>query len=192
MESPEMIPRRGKLSVKARRALETASIPREFYGQRMEIFFDSLETPLGVLCVEAGNGAIRAISFSSPSFGAPKKSSITDSAIEQLRAYFGGELQHFSLPIAPEGTNFERNVWDALIKVPYASTCSYSDIANTLHNPKAIRAVGRANGLNPIAIVIPCHRIIGSEGSLTGYAGGLWRKRWLLDHEARIAGKILL
>jgi len=116
---------------------------------------------------------------------------IVEQSVIELHEYFEGKRQTFSIPLAPRGTPFEESVWMALLTVGYGSTCSYLDIARRLSNPKAIRAVGRANGSNPIGIVIPCHRIVGSDGSLTGYAGGLWRKRWLLDHEARVAGTSL-
>ena len=107
-------------------------------------------------------------------------------AISQLDAYFAGELTEFDLPLAPEGTPFQMRVWDELTKIPYGATASYGEIAARIGQPKAMRAVGVANGRNPLAIVIPCHRVIGSSGSLTGYGGGLDRKRWLLDLEARV------
>lgn len=159
----------------------------------MEILYrDSFETPIGFVRVVANDSGIRSIGFHQQPEAEPNASPVTDEAIYQLRSYFLGELLEFSLPIAPNGTMFEREVWSQLSKVPYASTCTYLDIAKRMNNPKAIRAVGRANGANPIAIVIPCHRVVGADGSLTGYSGELRRKRWLLDHEARVAGTILL
>jgi len=110
-------------------------------------------------------------------------------AIEQLQQYFAGERQQFSLTLAPSGSPFQQQVWQALCAIPFAHSCSYGAIANHLHNPKAVRAVGAANGRNPIAIVVPCHRVIGANGSLTGYAGGLNRKLWLLQHERQFAGR---
>jgi methylated-DNA-[protein]-cysteine S-methyltransferase len=101
----------------------------------------------------------------------------------QLIEYFKGERVKFSFPYLMEGTNFQQTVWKALKQIPYAETGSYKDIAVAIGNEKAIRAVGSANGKNKLSIVIPCHRIIGSDGKLTGYAGGLWRKEWLLEHE---------
>jgi len=103
----------------------------------------------------------------------------------QLQQYFAGERQHFSLQLAATGTRFQQQVWQALSAIPFAHSCSYGAIAQALQNPKAVRAVGAANGRNPIAIVVPCHRVIGANGSLTGYAGGLQRKLWLLQHEAK-------
>ena len=108
---------------------------------------------------------------------------ITDEACRQLKAYFEGELREFDLPLAPKGTVFQNQVWRALQQVKYGETASYLDIAKAIGNPKAVRAVGMANGRNPIAIVVPCHRIIGSNKSLTGYAGGLPRKQYLLNLE---------
>ena len=106
----------------------------------------------------------------------------------QLKAYFEGNRKTFDFALAPEGTAFQTKVWAALLDVPFGKTASYKDIAKSLGDLKAVRAVGFANGKNPIAIVIPCHRIIGSNGTLTGYAGGLWRKKWLLQHEEKYAG----
>ncbi|MDP4537071.1 methylated-DNA--[protein]-cysteine S-methyltransferase [Alkalimonas collagenimarina] len=104
-------------------------------------------------------------------------------AYEQLHSYFAGELSHFELPLAPQGTHFQQQVWQQLQRIPYGETCSYQAVANRINNPKAVRAVGMANSRNPIAIVIPCHRVIGANGHLTGYAGGLDKKTWLLNHE---------
>ena len=108
---------------------------------------------------------------------------ITDEACRQLMAYFDGKLRAFDLPLSPKGTAFQNQVWNALKQVEYGETASYLDIAKAIGNPKAVRAVGMANGRNPIAIVVPCHRIIGSNKTLTGYAGGLPRKQYLLNLE---------
>lgn len=103
----------------------------------------------------------------------------------QLQAYFAGELRDFELPLAAAGTPFQQRVWRALCDIPYGETISYGELARRIGQPKAARAVGLANGQNPIAIVVPCHRVIGADGSLTGYGGGLARKRWLLAHESK-------
>lgn len=103
----------------------------------------------------------------------------------QLQAYFAGQLRDFELPLAAEGTQFQQRVWRALCDIPYGETLSYGDLARRIGQPTAARAVGLANGQNPIAIVVPCHRVIGANGSLTGYGGGLERKRWLLAHERK-------
>src|ERR687896_1039286 len=112
-----------------------------------------------------------------------------DAARVQLDAYFAGELEAFDLPLAPHGTPFQLRVWEQLAKIPFAETLSYKELAHRLGDPKLVRAVGLANGRNPISIVIPCHRVIGADGTLVGYGGGLERKRWLLDHEAVASGR---
>ncbi len=103
--------------------------------------------------------------------------------VKQLDEYFQGARQQFNLKLNPEGTEFQKRVWKELLKIPYGKTLSYLELSKKLGDVKAIRAVANANGKNPIWIVIPCHRVIGKDGSLTGYAGGLHRKKWLLDHE---------
>ena len=103
--------------------------------------------------------------------------------VNQLKEYFQGERTSFNLNLNPQGTSFQKEVWSALQQIPYGTTKSYLKMSKEMGNVKAIRAVASANGKNPLWIVIPCHRVIGSDGSLTGYAGGLWRKRWLLEHE---------
>jgi len=107
----------------------------------------------------------------------------------QLAAYFAGQLTEFDLPLAPVGTQFQRRVWTALQTIPYGQSWSYGQLAEKIGSPAASRAVGLANGRNPIALVIPCHRVIGSDGSLTGYGGGLDRKRFLLELEATVASR---
>jgi O-6-methylguanine DNA methyltransferase len=105
----------------------------------------------------------------------------------EMDAYFSGELKEFSIPLEPSGTAFQQQVWKQLLKIPYAKTSTYGEQAAAMGNPLVIRAMASANGKNPIAVVIPCHRVIGADGSLTGYAGGLWRKQWLLAHEGVLA-----
>lgn len=107
-------------------------------------------------------------------------------AITQLKEYFEGTRKTFSIPLEPKGTHFQKKVWEKLETIPFGKTASYQEMANQLGDPKVIRAAASANGKNPIAIVIPCHRVIGSDGSLTGYAGGLHRKKWLLEHESPV------
>jgi methylated-DNA-[protein]-cysteine S-methyltransferase len=114
-----------------------------------------------------------------------------DAAREQLDAYFAGELEEFDLPLALHGTEFQLRVWDELSRIPFAETISYKELALRLGDLKLVRAVGLANGRNPVSIVIPCHRVIGADGTLVGYGGGLDRKRWLLDHEAVASGRRL-
>jgi len=105
-------------------------------------------------------------------------------AADQLRAYFAGKLREFDLPLAPRGTPFQLSVWDAVSAIPYGSTATYAEIAAAVGRPSACRAVGAANGRNPLPVIVPCHRVIGAAGALTGYGGGLERKRFLLDLEA--------
>ena len=104
-------------------------------------------------------------------------------AVLQLQDYFNGKRTNFTFKINPIGTDFQKKVWEELLNIPFGKTCSYLDLSKKLGDIKAIRAVASANGKNPLWIVVPCHRVIGSDGSLTGYAGGLWRKKWLLEHE---------
>ena len=105
--------------------------------------------------------------------------------VAQLRAYFDGTLHTFSLPLAFTGTPFQREVWEALRQIPYGATCSYAQLAERIGRPDAVRAVGAANGQNPIPIIVPCHRVIGANGTLTGFGGGLPMKKWLLAHESQ-------
>ena len=144
---------------------------------------DALETPLGKMQVTANQSAVTSIHFVD-SVLTPKANAITDQAKRQLQEYFAGDRKIFDLPLAATGTDFQKQVWQALTRIGYGETGSYSDIANMISNPKAVRAVGAANGKNPMTIVVPCHRIIGRNGSLTGYASGTNRKAWLLNHES--------
>ncbi|WP_298608931.1 methylated-DNA--[protein]-cysteine S-methyltransferase [uncultured Thiothrix sp.] len=112
-----------------------------------------------------------------------QETELLHAAKQQLLAYFAGELKEFDLPLTPKGTEFQERVWQALQDIDYGVTCSYGDIANQLNQPKAVRAVGAAVGKNPLSIIIPCHRVLGSQKQLTGYAGGLERKKWLLQLE---------
>jgi len=115
-----------------------------------------------------------------------KISPLLEKCVQQLDEYFHLKRQIFDLPLSPQGTSFQKLVWEKLREIPYGRTSSYLEIARQIGNPKAIRAVGSANGKNPIAIIIPCHRVIGASGKLIGYGGGLWRKEWLLKHEQSV------
>jgi methylated-DNA-[protein]-cysteine S-methyltransferase len=156
-----------------------------------------ISTPVGRLRLAGDENGLRSISFQNRfSPAAPAESPLSTEApfreaIAQLEAYFAGELRRFDLPLAPEGTAFQREVWSALTAIPYGETVSYGELARRLGRPAASRAVGAANGQNPIPIVIPCHRVIGSDGSLTGFGGGLAIKRRLLDLEAGTLGASL-
>lgn len=109
---------------------------------------------------------------------------ILEDGVRQLEEYFNGERTDFSLKLNPQGTDFQKRVWNALLAIPYSKTTSYLQLSKDLGDVKAIRAVANANGKNPLWIIVPCHRVIGSDGSLTGYAGGLHRKQWLIEHES--------
>ena len=112
-----------------------------------------------------------------------ESSPIIEECVKQFDAYFTGKLKDFDLPLLPQGTDFQLNVWEYLKTIPYGKTISYLAFSRRIGNEKAIRAVGTANGRNPLTIILPCHRVIGSDGSLVGYGGDLWRKEWLLRHE---------
>ena len=146
-----------------------------------------LETPLGLLQIEGDTAGITAITFvEKPKDATPITSKHVQTAITELDAYFRRENTTFSFKLKPHGTEFQQKVWKQLTTIPFGKTLSYQQMANNLGDPKVIRAAASANGKNPIAIVIPCHRVIGSDGSLTGYAGGLHRKKWLLAHESPV------
>lgn len=164
----------------------------------MGIFCAKIETPLGEMTACATQQGICLLDFSDAQ-GLPQEIQQVEKHYHQpviyqesihlqqlrkeLRQYFSGKIQSFSVKISPVGTAFQRSVWQVLQQIPYGATISYKTQAERLGNPKAIRAVARANGQNKIAIVVPCHRVIGSNSALTGYAGGLWRKRKLLELE---------
>ncbi|MFT7560726.1 MAG: methylated-DNA-[protein]-cysteine S-methyltransferase [Flavobacteriales bacterium] len=148
------------------------------------MYRDYMESPLGSLEIEASSEGLSQVKFvDSGDFGIINKNTYTDLSIRELHEYFNSGRRVFSVPTDVLGSDFQKSVWRELQAIEYACSCSYSDIASALNNPKAVRAVGSANGRNPIPIIVPCHRVIGKDGSLAGYAGGLERKRWLLRHE---------
>lgn len=147
------------------------------------VFVHSMDTPIGTLWLDADEAGLALVAFHGPA-GARSDEPLLREAEAQLSAYFAGELTGFELPLSPRGTDFQRRVWDAVARVPYGSTTTYSAVAAAVGCPSACRATGAANGRNPLAIVIPCHRVVGASGALTGYGGGLERKRALLDLEA--------
>jgi methylated-DNA-[protein]-cysteine S-methyltransferase len=146
------------------------------------------QSPIGVIEIISSEDYIHSIMFvdrESTLVHQAETPEVLLDCYEELRQYFDGERHEFTFPFDIRGTAFQQTVWNALVQIPFGETASYRDIANTLQKEKALRAVGNANGKNRLSIVIPCHRIIGSNGSLTGYAGGLWRKEWLLNHERK-------
>ena len=149
--------------------------------------FCTFTSPVGMLRITASDSTLISILFTDEKTETRVPvHPLLKEAVRQLQAYFNHELQRFDLPLQAEGTAFQIQVWKALLEVPYGRTASYLDIAKAIGNPKAVRAVGLANGKNPLTIVVPCHRIIGTNGKLIGYGGGLWRKEWLLRHEGAI------
>lgn len=150
------------------------------------------ESPLGLLEIKGDENAIHSVSFDMLPNGKEEISNgIIAECRKQLEEYFAGSRKKFDLKLNPVGTFFQSSVWNQLLEVPYANTASYLDLAKKIGDEKSVRAVGAANGKNPIAIIIPCHRIVGSNNSLVGYAGGLWRKQWLLEHEAQFGLGVL-
>ena len=148
-------------------------------------WFQAGEFSCRVIATEIGIRALELHPVAAPPGRESLDNRLLNQAAEQLTAYFAGELRAFDLPLDMQGTPFQKTVWRQLLEIPYGETCSYSVVANAIGAPKAVRAVGAANGRNPIAIIVPCHRVIGAHGSLTGYGGGLPLKKFLLDLEAR-------
>lgn len=161
----------------------------------MTTYLATMASPLGELTLLSDGGALTGLYMPSSKGGRrDDPTHLRDTAplrpvIEQLAEYFAGDRRDFDLALAPSGTPFQRRVWSALEEIPYGQTRSYRDIAERIGSPKAVRAVGLANGRNPISVVVPCHRVVGANGSLTGYGGGLANKQLLLDLEQRTAGQ---
>lgn len=144
----------------------------------------NLKTPLGTAVISGDENGISSISV----FDEEREISgvipeALQEAYQQIQDYFNGERRDFTFKLNPSGTEFQKKVWQGLLEIPFGKTMSYQELSIKLGDVKAIRAVASANGKNPLWIVVPCHRVIGTDGSLTGYAGGLWRKKWLLEHE---------
>ncbi|MCE3227670.1 MAG: methylated-DNA-[protein]-cysteine S-methyltransferase [Bacteroidetes bacterium] len=151
-------------------------------------------SPVGDLEIRYDEHFIYAFLFRNEGYSKKEEGPQTKLIMEahhQLQAYFDGTLKQFNLPLQFEGTDFQKKVWTELTKIDFGKTISYLQMARQLGDEKSIRAAASANGKNPFAIVVPCHRVIGTDGSLTGYAGELWRKQWLLDHEAKTSGTYL-
>lgn len=152
-----------------------------------KLLMKTIASPVGELRLFARGEALAGVyaGMQTPPEARPGSARILERAAEQLAAYFGGELTEFDLALAPEGTEFQQKVWRLLRAIPFGETRTYGQLATKLRRPTASRAVGAANGKNPLGIIVPCHRVIGASGDLTGYAGGLPMKKWLLAHEQR-------
>ena len=142
-----------------------------------------IKTPLGIATIIGDENGISVISVADEGEISNTIPIVLREAVTQLNGYFEGKRTDFNFKLNPKGTDFQKKVWNALLDIPYGKTRTYLEQSKFLGDVKAIRAVASANGKNPLWIVIPCHRVIGTDGSLTGYAGGLWRKKWLLEHE---------
>ena len=159
-----------------------------------QIYYEQMPSPIGPLFLVADDEGLREVRFElerrahAPQDGWVHSAQKLAEVRRQLEEYFAGERLTFDLFLKPQGTDFQQSVWHALTTIPYAVTTSYGQISQQIQRPKASRAVGAANGRNPIPIIIPCHRVIGSNGTLTGFAGGLAAKQWLLEHEERSQG----
>ena len=157
------------------------------------VFYTTAHSPVGPLLLAAGDDGLRAIEFHASRHPVPRDAGWEQGDLPllqrtqlQLAEYFDGKRRTFDLPLAPRGTEFQRETWLALASIPYGSTISYADLAQRVRRPKAMRAVGAANGRNPLPIVLPCHRVIGADGSLTGFGGGLPTKQFLLELEGAL------
>ena len=157
------------------------------------MWFDAFNTPIGQLTIAADDSGLRFVLFENNKYDVPgrqdwrRDAGVTQRVREQFLQYFAGERQIFNLPLNPTGTEFQKKTWATLAQIPFGQTWSYSELAAKIALPKAVRAVGAANGRNPLPIILPCHRVIGANGSLTGFGGGLPTKKWLLEHEARLS-----
>lgn len=157
-------------------------------------YFSELDSPVGTLLLLGSDAALTGLYMQEqrhrPALppGCERDDRPFRLVREQLRAYFAGKLRRFEVPLASHGSAFQRRVWRELLRIPFGATESYGELARRVGNPRASRAVGLANGKNPIGIIVPCHRVVGAGGALTGYGGGVERKKWLLEHERRHAG----
>lgn len=143
-----------------------------------------IETPIGNITILADEDFVHAVTFEEKDIADLTENELTIKVARQLKEYFNGTLRDFDFPMQQQGTDFQQEVWQNLLAIPYGETTSYAKFS--AHKPLAIRAIASANGKNNISIVVPCHRVIGSNGKLVGYAGGLWRKQWLLQHEREV------
>lgn len=151
----------------------------------MEMETCTINTPLGIAKITGNETGLSAVTIlSNETTVSDTIPDVLQDCVYQLQEYFNGEREQFDLKLNPEGTEFQKRVWELLLEIPYGKTLSYLELSKRFGDVKAIRAVASANGKNPFWVIVPCHRVIGSDGSLTGYAGGIHRKKWLLEHES--------
>ena len=159
-----------------------------------ELYYTYYQSPIGMIKIGGTETYIAEVTFIDKQeqivHGEPGISDVIHQCTEQLIEFFSGKRKDFQVPVQQKGTVFQQKVWSELLSIPFGKTMSYLDLSRTVGDEKAIRAVAATNGRNKIGIIIPCHRVIGSDKSLTGYAGGLWRKKWLLQHEFRITNGV--
>ena len=148
-----------------------------------KLHYNYYESPIGLIEIGGTASAITSLNFVNVQRERFETHPIVDEVVRQIAEYFAKKRREFEIDISFAGTDFQKQVWRQLLRVPYGNLASYQNIATSVERPRAVRAVGAANGRNPISIIVPCHRIIGSNGKLVGYGGGLWRKEWLLKHE---------
>lgn len=176
--------------------------PLEYAGLKMIVMekysiHTTIDSPVGKLVLVSDGDFLKGIYFSnekhnfviSPSSLEKNDANIFTETTAQLKQYFEGKRKVFNIPVKFDGTDFQKSVWNELLNIPYGETVAYLDIAKKINNPSAVRAVGQTNGKNPLSIIYPCHRVIGSNGQLTGYGGGIQIKKWLLQHEIRYSNK---
>ena len=149
----------------------------------METHYAYYDSPIGLIEVGGTDKAVTSLYFVEERKAGVESNAVCAEAVRQIAEYFDGKRQDFELPLDLSGTEFQRQVWTELTSIPYGQTVSYADLARAIGKPTAVRAVGAANGDNPVSIIVPCHRVIGRDGGLIGYGGGLARKEWLLRHE---------
>ena len=152
----------------------------------MELFNTYYSSPVGVLKIQCSKEQVVLIHFVEEIGLEDDQTQLLKKTTVQLDEYFSGRRKDFDLPLGQKGSGFQENVWNHLVKIPFGKTISYLQLSKQIGDVKAIRAIASANGRNNLAIVVPCHRVIGSDAKLVGYAGGLWRKKWLLEHETKI------
>ncbi len=168
-------------------------LPLRIQKKYLEFKTTYYKTPIGIAEIVGNDDGVQSISVMDDDKDLSTSLEITNGipeclqdCITQLEEYFSGERTEFDLKLNPQGTDFQKKVWKELLNIPFGKTRTYLEQTKKIGDPKAIRAVASANGKNPLWIVVPCHRVIGSDGSLTGYAGGIWRKKWLLEHESPV------